>query len=197
MEANDSESTNPTSTEEGNNGRYSKRIRKPFKVYQPEVVHSKPKKHEFNVNCEIHKNKGITPSTKNANFAITSNLSAMSIMKKFIREVGFENLDCFFVYFCEKKQSKIYLEWIKLKNSDLLTVGNTYKIRLYKAKKMEKKEPAPVIKKSEIKMAESSKMVPNQNMANLPEMVYQSMQLYCYYSYILTANYMANGGFPY
>ncbi|OMJ90079.1 hypothetical protein SteCoe_7664 [Stentor coeruleus] len=197
MEANDSESTNLTSTEEGNNGRYSKRIRKPFKVYQPEVAHSKPKKHEFNVNCEILKNKGITPSTKNANFAITSNLSAMSIMKKFIKGVGFTNLDCFFVYFCEKKQSKIYLEWIKLKNSDLLTIGKTYKIRLYKAKKMEKKEPAPVIKKSEIKMAESPKKVPNQIIPNGSEMIYQSMQWYYYYSFMMTANYMMNGGFTY
>ncbi|OMJ79864.1 hypothetical protein SteCoe_20005 [Stentor coeruleus] len=197
MDTNDSEGTNPTSVEEGNCSRYSKRVRKPFKVYQPEVSHSKTKKKEFDVNCEILKNKGITPSSKNINFTITSNLTTVSIMKKFTKAAGLKNLDCFFVYYCEKKQSKFYLEWKKLTSYSQLNVGTTYKIRLYRAKKMEKKEPAPVIKKIESKMAETPKIASNTNITGVPDMMYQSMQWYYLCQYMMTANYMMNAGFPY
>ncbi|OMJ67327.1 hypothetical protein SteCoe_35534 [Stentor coeruleus] len=195
MDTNDSEGTNPTSIEEGSCGRYSKRVRKPFKAYQPEVAHSKTKKHEFDVNCEILKNKGITPSSKNINFTITSKLTTVSIMKKFKKAAGLKNLDCVFVYYCEKKQSKKYLEWKKLTSYSQLIVGTTYKIRLYRAKKMGKKEPAPVFKKIESKMAETPKIASNTNVTSVPDMMYQTMQWYYYYQYMMTTNYMMNASF--
>ena len=148
MESNDSEGTNPTSYDEITMSRYSKRVRKPIQIYMPEIAHSKPKKHEFDVNCEVIKFKGFSN--------MGANLSAFNVVKKFLRKARCDMPDCKFLYFCEKTKSKIYSGWKRLKNSEQLNLGNTYKIRAYKVKKMEKLDKNQ-IKRTEKKMAENPK----------------------------------------
>jgi hypothetical protein len=106
MEANDSEGTNQTSYDDPSSTRYSKRVRKPIQMYLPETAHSKPKKHDFDVKCEVLKSKGFSSSPKNLNFSLGANLSALNVVKKFLRKARCEMPDCKFVYFCEKTKSK-------------------------------------------------------------------------------------------
>ena len=105
MEANDSESSVPTSAEEISSKRYSKRVRKPIKVFLPETTQSRSKKQIFNVNYEIVKSKGITINTKNLSFPISSNLASSKVIKKIMRNFATEQPDLKFAYFCEEKQS--------------------------------------------------------------------------------------------
>ena len=106
MESNDSEGTNPTNNDDISMSRYSKRVRKPIKIYIPEIAHSKSKKHEFGVNCEILKSKGFSSIPKNFNFSMGANFSAFNVIRKFLRKIKCDMVDYKFLYFCEKTKSK-------------------------------------------------------------------------------------------
>ena len=106
MESNDSEGTNPASYDDPSMSRYSKRVRKPIKIYIPELGHSKSKKHEFGVYCEILESKGFSSIPKNFNFSMGPNFAAFNVIKKFLRKIKCDMVDCKFLYFCEKTKSK-------------------------------------------------------------------------------------------
>lgn len=197
MDSNDSDGTLPTSNEDHSGSRYSKRVRKPIKIYVPEAGHQRKKKHDYEVNCKILKAKNLPVTAKIVRFQISANLGVSNIVRKFLHELGSEQFEYAFIYYCEKQQSNIYIEWKRLKISDQLVDGISYKIRLYKYKKMEKKEAKPLVKKIEAKTAEAVNIPPIQNAVNYSAAVFQTMQLINYYNYMNSINMMMNPGYFY
>lgn len=102
------------SSTDNTTSRYSTRIRKPIQMYQPEFASSKSKKLENTVNCQILQAKGITVNTKSVNFAAGSNLQALSLCKRLLRELRIYSVDYIFVHFCEKSKSKKYCRMEKI-----------------------------------------------------------------------------------
>ena len=105
MEANDFSQGQEDTVEDSQQKRHSKRIRKPIKVYQPEFVQPKSKKHDYSINFKFVKSKGITSNPKNVEFSIVSNFTGVNISKKFMKATGFSEADHTFVFFCEKSKS--------------------------------------------------------------------------------------------
>lgn len=106
MDTNESKSDQESVIENTSPYRYSKRIRKPIKVYQPETIQIKPKKSEYIVNCKILKMKGISFNNKKIIFNVSSNLSAGNLCGKLLKQANTSQFETIFVYFCKEKNSK-------------------------------------------------------------------------------------------
>ena len=177
-------------------------MRKPIQVYQPEFAQVKPKKREFSVNCKILKSKKLPHNGKTFNFTATSNLSAGNILKKFMREASLEQFECLCIYYSEEQQSNQYLGWKKLRSIEQLSTDYTYKIRIYKKKKMEK-IPQVTIKKCESKepkpekILDAPKIEEYSSTVNSSEIGYNSMEWYYYYMLWMRSNFMLTHGFQF
>ena len=107
MEDNGFNTTSLSNLQENQPSRHSQRTKKPIKIYQPEFGQVKQKKSEYAVQCKILKSKGLSFKAKGFEFTTSSNLPAISVLRKFIKKTGMEQFQAVFAYFCEESKSKL------------------------------------------------------------------------------------------